>query len=156
VQAEARLCVQAAVGVGDVRPTCNLGAVRPSGLNGRPRCLTEFEQSDIVINMAAFDHLAHLRLALDVLGETSSVEEATDRMAAALRQKAADAGHPEKYHHSVTVFWMRMLGRLTDKDLPLAYYSRERLFSDAARRQWVEPDLRSLDEARPRDPSRHA
>jgi hypothetical protein len=28
---------------------------------------------------------------------------------------------------------------LADKDLPLKYYSRERLFSDDARRGWIEP-----------------
>ena len=33
---------------------------------------------------------------------------------------------------------------LADKDLPLQYYSRERLFSDEARAAWVEPDLRAL------------
>lgn len=29
---------------------------------------------------------------------------------------------------------------LADKDLPLTYYSRERLFSDEARGAWVAPD----------------
>jgi hypothetical protein len=33
---------------------------------------------------------------------------------------------------------------LADKDLPLQYYSRERLFSEAARASWLEPDLRPL------------
>jgi hypothetical protein len=32
------------------------------------------------------------------------------------------------------------------RDLPLQYYSRERLFSVAARREFVEPDLRPLNE----------
>jgi hypothetical protein len=31
-----------------------------------------------------------------------------------------------------------------DRGLPLRYYSRERLFSPLARRQWVEPDLAPL------------
>jgi hypothetical protein len=30
---------------------------------------------------------------------------------------------------------------LADKDWPLSFYSRERLFSVAARHEWVEPDL---------------
>lgn len=34
-----------------------------------------------------------------------------------------------------------VIARLGDRDLPLRYYSRERLFSPAARRHWVEPDL---------------
>jgi len=32
-----------------------------------------------------------------------------------------------------------------DKDWPLTFWSRERLFSVAARRGWVEPDLKPLD-----------
>jgi hypothetical protein len=91
-----------------------------------------------------FDHLAHVRLALDCLAGAPSLDEATDRMAEALRGKAAAAGHPEKYHHTVTVFWMRQVAALLDKDLPLEYYTRERLFSDDARRGWVEPDRRRL------------
>jgi hypothetical protein len=33
---------------------------------------------------------------------------------------------------------------LADKELPLQYYSRERLFSDEARAAWVEPDRQPL------------
>ena len=33
---------------------------------------------------------------------------------------------------------------LADKELPLQYYSRERLFSDEARVAWVEPDRQPL------------
>src|SRR5262249_36526005 len=76
--------------------------------------------------------------------EADSLDAAIDRMAAVLRTKAGDAGAPEKYHHTVTVFWMRVIARLLDKDLPLAYYSAERLASDAARLGWVQPDLQPL------------
>ena len=31
-----------------------------------------------------------------------------------------------------------------DKDFPLKFYSRDRLFSDEARAKFVEPDLRSV------------
>lgn len=91
-----------------------------------------------------FRHVDHLHLALDCLCEEATVDAAIERMAAALRAKAAAAGAPEKYHHTLTLFWMRRLAPLVDKDLPLAYYSRERLDSDAARREWVEPDLREM------------
>lgn len=106
--------------------------------------------------MSAFDHAAHLQLAIQYLREARSVDEATARMGATLRGKADAAGHPEKYHHTMTVFWMRMVARLLDKELPFAYYSRERLGSDAARLAWIEPDLRPLDEARPSHPPRDA
>ena len=94
---------------------------------------------------ADFRHADHLRLALAYLGEYRSVDAATDRMARTLRGLAAAAGHPEKYHHTLTVFWMRRVAALLDKELPLAYYSRQRLFDDEARRGWVEPDLQPLD-----------
>lgn len=94
----------------------------------------------------SFHHVDHLHLALDYLREEATVDAAIERMAATLREKAAAAGVPEKYHHTVTVFWMRRLAPLVDKDLPLAYYSRERLDSDAARGGWVEPDVRPLPE----------
>ena len=90
---------------------------------------------------ADFHHSAHLRLALAYLDECGSVEEATERMAESLRRFATAAGKAEKYHHTITVFWIRMLARLLDKDLPLSYYSAERLWSDEARRTWIEPDL---------------
>jgi hypothetical protein len=91
-----------------------------------------------------FHHASHIRLALAYLAESGSVDEATDRMAAALRRFAAAAGHEQKYHHTLTVFWMRMAAQLLDKALPLAYYSADRLASAAARAQWVEPDLQPL------------
>ena len=37
-----------------------------------------------------------------------------------------------------------MAGPLGRTDWPLGYWSRERLFSVAARRRWVEPDLQAL------------
>ncbi len=110
---------------------------------------------------AAFDHRAHLRLALAYLDESASLDEATGRMGAALRRFAAAAGKPEKYHETLTAFWMARLAAsrdtpprarldallrrdpaLLDKDLPLAYYSRRRLFSARARRDRLSPDLR--------------
>ena len=98
-----------------------------------------FERGEIP--PADFHHAAHLRLALAYLDECSSIEEATDRMAASIKRFAAAAGKADKYHHTVTVFWIRMLARLLDKNLPLAYYTPERLWSDDARRAYVEPDL---------------
>jgi hypothetical protein len=77
----------------------------------------------------------------------------------------ADSG----YHETLTRFYVRMIeaflaghaaGRdaivdlplmeralvaaIGDRGLPLRYYSRERLFTEAARRRWVTPDLQAL------------
>lgn len=109
-----------------------------------------FERGDIA--NADFHHASHLRLALAYLEESASEDEAAERMASALRRFATAAGHPEKYHHTITRFWMRMVARLLDKNLPLAYYSHERLWSDQARHGWLEPDLQAIDGATPDSP----
>lgn len=93
---------------------------------------------------AAFHHVDHLRLALAYLDECGSLAAAEQRMAATLRAFAARAGHPEKYHHTMTLFWMRAVAQLLDKELPLKYFSPALLTSDTARAQWVEPDLAPL------------
>jgi CDP-diacylglycerol--glycerol-3-phosphate 3-phosphatidyltransferase len=91
-----------------------------------------------------FHHADHLRLALAYLTESGSVQEATDRMAASLKAFARSAGHEEKYHHTLTVVWLRLVARLLDKQLPLAHYSHDRLFGAEARERWIEPDVRPL------------
>jgi hypothetical protein len=111
------------------------------------------------VSPAEFGHLAHVRVAWVYLREAPSVEEALARMRDAIRRFAAAAGASQKYHETLTVVWMKLLAdvqargasgelagvlrahpALADKDLPLRYYSRERLFSDEARTAWVEPD----------------
>jgi len=55
---------------------------------------------------AGFRHASHLRVALVYLKESSSVDEAIDRMAATLRRFAASVGQPDKYSQPTTEFWM--------------------------------------------------
>src|SRR5215212_7151507 len=109
-----------------------------------------------------FHHASHLRVAWVYLRESSS-PAAADKMCATLRRFAASVGQPEKYHQTITVFWMRILAsygnpaagddieavldrnpQLLDKDFPLKFYSRPLLFGDRARTDWVEPDLKPL------------
>ena len=109
---------------------------------------------------AAFDHRAHVRVAWVYLREAGSLDAATVRMREAIKRFAAAANAAQKYHETITVLWMRLLAQaadrvaqpcelsdllvacpeLADKDLPLRYYSKERLFSDEARSIWVPPD----------------
>jgi|SRR5215813_12454122 len=108
-----------------------------------------------------FHHASHLHVAWVYLAESSSVEHAANKMGNALRWFAAAAGKPQKYHETITRFWVQLLAdavsrgerleeivhanpQLLEKNLPLAYYSAERLFSDRARTSWVEPDLKPL------------
>jgi hypothetical protein len=110
-----------------------------------------------------FHHASHLHVAWVYLSESSSVNEAAGKMRDTLRRFASSAGKLEKYHETITLFWVHLLARahpapagktleeivhanprLLEKDFPLAYYSREWLFSDGARASWVEPDLKPL------------
>jgi hypothetical protein len=120
-----------------------------------------FESGDVTPTQ--FDHRAHVRVAWVYLHEAATPAEALARMRDGIRRFAAAAGVPEKYHETITVLWMRLLEdvraggasgeladvlaahpELADKDLPLQYYSRERLFSDEARGAWIEPDRQPL------------
>jgi hypothetical protein len=116
-----------------------------------------FERGEIAA--ADFDHRAHVRVAWVYLREGPSFDAALARMRAAIQAFAAAANAAQKYHETITVLWMRLLAdaalrvpqpcelvellercpELADKDLPLKYYSRERLFSDEARGRWIEP-----------------
>lgn len=110
-----------------------------------------------------FHHASHLHVAWVYLAESSSVHQAANKMRETLRRFAAAAGKPEKYHETITLFWVHLLAReratnrggrledvvyanpqLLEKNFPLAYYSSERLFSDEARASWMEPDLKPI------------
>lgn len=81
-----------------------------------------------------------------------------------LRAFAVDLSKEMPYHETLTRFWLRavedfkntkkaesiaavcsQLIEKYDKDHPLAFYSRETLFSDRARAEFVEPDIRSIE-----------
>ena len=109
-----------------------------------------------------FHHARHLHVAWVYLSESSSLDQAADKMRATLRNFAASAGKLEKYHETITLFWMHILAlaraasgkslreivdanpRLLEKNFLLGYYSAKLLFSDKARMSWVEPDLKPL------------
>ena len=139
-----------------------LDAARASGSGAAVGLTRALERCEIPED--GFHHTSHLRVAWVYLAECATTDQAADRMAATLRRFAAAVGHPEKYHHTMTVFWIRRLAvehatqpdaslddvlthtpALLDKNLPLAYYSPGRLFSEEARASWLDPDLRLLD-----------
>jgi hypothetical protein len=110
-----------------------------------------------------FPHSSHLHVAWVYLAESPSVQQAANKMRRTLRRFAAAAGKPEKYHETMTLFWVQVLShayaitrgerledivhanpQLLEKNFPLTYYSAERLFSDEARISWVQPDLKPL------------
>ncbi|TME85649.1 MAG: hypothetical protein E6I47_00860 [Chloroflexi bacterium] len=109
-----------------------------------------------------FHHRDHLRLAwvqIRRLGLARALEAVT----AAIRQFAAGHGHGDRYHETMTRFWLLVVAtgisrhptlafdellavapHLLDKNLPYRHWSRERMGSEDARQRWVEPDLRLM------------
>lgn len=115
----------------------------------------------------SFTHRDHLRVAF-AYARRGGVEHAIERARSGLRHFTAAHGETERYHDTLTTAWARIIAhhalahtggfetflaanpRLLDRELLLAHYSHERLFSDAARARFVEPDLLAL--PRPRRP----
>lgn len=109
-----------------------------------------------------FHHRDHLRLAWIQIRRLG-VERAAQAVSGAIRQFAAGHGHADRYHETMTRFWVRVVGmginrhptlafedllaaepHMLDKNLPFRHWSRERMGSDEAKRQWTEPDLRLM------------
>src|SRR6202165_972170 len=107
----------------------------------------------------SFHHRDHLRLAWIQIRRLG-LDRASDAVAEAIRRFAAHHGHADRYHETMTRFWLRVVGlginrhptlpfdellaaepHLLDKNLPFRHWTRERMGSDEARQQWVEPDL---------------
>ena len=58
-----------------------------------------------------FHHVSHLHVAWIYLAESSSVQQAANKMRDTLRRFAAAAGKPQKYHETITLFWVHLLSR---------------------------------------------
>ncbi|MET0647244.1 MAG: hypothetical protein ABW208_11530 [Pyrinomonadaceae bacterium] len=115
---------------------------------------------------ADFNHREHLLVALCYLlrmGEADAAERVRARINAYV---AAHGVNPSLYHETITVFWLKRvrayvaragdglgLAEMTNalaaecgsSRLVFDYYSKELIDSEAARREWVEPDLKPLD-----------
>jgi hypothetical protein len=110
-----------------------------------------------------FHHREHLRVAWFYL-KSFDATRAAERMCAGILRFANHHGATQKYHHTLTLFWMRLVAvalvetpegcafeeflalhpELCDKNLLAKYYSQDLLQSAKARQSWVEPDLRPL------------
>jgi hypothetical protein len=113
-------------------------------------------------SLRSFDHRDHLRVAF-AYARRGGIEHAVARAREGLRRFTAVHGQGARYHDTLTTAWARVVGhyalrardddfdaflaahpRLLERDLLSAHYSRERLFSPAARAGFVEPDLLAL------------
>ena len=110
-----------------------------------------------------FGHREHLHLAWSYV-RRSGLPRARAEVAAFLRHVASQHGQPDRYHETLTSFWLHATAcalarsarpddfeallaeqpHLEDKGLPQRHWTSGALWSDAARRDWVEPDLRPL------------
>jgi hypothetical protein len=61
------------------------------------------------LDPAKFPHAEHVRLAYEMLGR-HSFGEAVTRFSRGLRLLAANAGHPEVYHETITVAFLALVG----------------------------------------------
>jgi len=118
---------------------------------------------DLSFPAELFHHREHLRVAWLYL-QSSDASRAAERMAGGIRRFANHHGATQKYHHTLTMAWMRLVAsalvetpekstfeqfmaahpELSCKNLLAHYYSKELLESAAAREAWVEPDLQPL------------
>jgi hypothetical protein len=110
-----------------------------------------------------FPHRAHVRMAWLYLRANAwgtAVQKITD----GIRRFAAGNGADGKYHATITIFWARLVRdalscapevtdfegfiernlHLLDGGLLKRHYSGEMIRSDAARHEWIEPDLRPM------------
>jgi hypothetical protein len=118
---------------------------------------------DLSFPAELFHHREHLRVAWLYL-QSSDASRAAERMASGIRRFANHHGATQKYHHTLTMAWMRLVAsalvetpekstferfmaahpELSDKNLLAQYYSKELLQGPAAREGWIEPDLQTL------------
>jgi hypothetical protein len=114
-----------------------------------------------------FHHREHIRVAWRYL-KTFDATRAAEKMSEGIRRFANHHGATQKYHHTLTLAWMRLVAaalvetpegytfdqflaahlELKDTKLLDKYYSKELLQTAAAREGWVEPDLQPLPELR--------
>lgn len=117
---------------------------------------------------SAWNHAAHLTVALSYALH-HDWPDAVHRMREGIKRYNTAHGvvttRERGYHETLTLFWLRFvrdflesnrnegcalvhlaneLVALADKNTPLEFYSRDRLYSWEARIAWVEPDLKSL------------
>jgi hypothetical protein len=127
--------------------------------------IREFEAGRLP--MARWTHEAHL-VAGFWYSSTLDADAALATIRTRIRRHNESVGTPNTdsggYHETITRLYMRAIAAhisrhkdaafeeslalllassLRDSEWPLTFYSRERLFSVEARRNWVEPDVRA-------------
>lgn len=121
---------------------------------------------DRTLPSGEWTHEAHLVTALWAHMNFTADEAVCFLRAGIITYNEASGGHntaTEGYHETMTLFWCRVVesfvrshpdmtllhlcqaflkSEWASRDVPLQYYSKERLFSTKARAMWLEPDLK--------------
>lgn len=114
----------------------------------------------LTLPKARWTHEAHLTVCWATLRELAPAA-ALVRLRAAIRAYNAAVGTVDDdtngYHETLTRYFVGAVAALADRELaavladptcgrdaPLSHWSRDRLFSVAARRAWVDPDVSPL------------
>ena len=113
---------------------------------------------------AEFNHHAHMTVALWYLMHRPYAQ-AVNQMRAAIAHYAARHQHHQLYNETITLFWMKLLRHSLNRAEPgqamadtlhailaqwgsmgfvFKHYTKETVFSPAAKAAWVEPDLLPL------------
>ena len=131
------------------------------------RLVREFEACSLP--RAEWTHHAHLVVALWYLvrhEEAAATRLIRDGIRRYNKTHGIEQTKTGGYHETITLFYIRVIRKFLstanpdctlmmlanslintcgDKNLPLEYYSRERLMSGQARTRWLEPDLKPLE-----------
>ncbi len=111
----------------------------------------------------AFPHRSHIRMAWLYL-RRDGLEQGSRHIVEGIQKFAAALGASTKYHETITQFWALVVyaalqetpaeddferfvavhPHLLNSKLISDYYTPERLKSDTARYNWLEPDLKPL------------
>ena len=111
------------------------------------------------IDAANFRHADHVRVGFEILGH-HDFPEAAMAFARSLKQIAARAGAPGKYHETITLAFLSLIAErralgghadfesfaeanpdLMETSVLKRWYAPERLMSDIARKTFVLPDV---------------
>jgi hypothetical protein len=124
--------------------------------------LSRFETCELAPDHVS--HRAHVAMSAWCF-LTQDEAEATARIYDGL-QRFVKWHKLDVYNETITWFWIKLIAkavatadrtqpaftvvneltsRLGDSRMIFAYYTRERLYGDEARRRWIEPDLQPLD-----------
>jgi hypothetical protein len=104
-----------------------------------------------------FRHRDHIRLAWLYVGK-HGVEEGSNQIIGGIKKFAAHHGATQLYHETITRFWILTVYQaiegmppstfpefleanphLEDKNYIYTFYSKERLMSEEAKRNWIPP-----------------